>query len=105
MTLQTEHSVNKRIVSLSLKQFTGTISFRSKFKGEKDDLDIEQLLVESTSGDIDIDCNGWVKNITEKPQWLAHVNNLSLSAQTIGFISENLKGTRFTHTSGHNGCV
>ena len=80
----------------SLKQFKGTISFRSKFKGEKDDLDIEQLLVESTSGDIDIDCNGWVKNITEKNQWLAHVNNLSLSAQTIGFISENLKGTRFT---------
>ncbi len=76
----------------SLNSFAGTVSLQTEFKGEKDDLHVRHLTIASTTGDITVDCNGQVEHFTTKPQWQVHINTMSLSAKTINFISENLKG-------------
>ncbi len=76
----------------TLNSFSGTVTLQARFSGEKDNLHIRHLSVASTTGDITVDCNGRVEALTKKPRWLAHVNTMSLSAKTINFISENLKG-------------
>jgi len=77
----------------SLKTFNTTLSLESTFIGESEDLEITSLYVSSTTGDIDIDADGWVKDLTQDaPNWLADINDLRLSDKTVNFISENLNG-------------
>ena len=77
----------------SLKTFNSSISFSSSFHGRGEDLDIPDLQVHSTTGDIDISASGWVKDLTQRsPTWIADINDLRLSDKTINFISENLRG-------------
>ena len=77
----------------SLKTFNSTLTLSASFRGQGEDINVSNLLVNSTTGDIDIDIDGWVKNLTlPEPTWLADINDLVLSDKTIGFISENLKG-------------
>ncbi len=75
-----------------LQSFAGTVSLQSRFQGEDDDLRIRHLSVASATGDITVDCHGQMAHIATKPQWQVHVNTLSLSAKTVNFISESLKG-------------
>ena len=77
----------------SLKTFNSTLTVSATFRGQGEDINVNDLLVNSTTGDIDIDIDGWVRNLSlAEPTWLADINDLRLSAKTIGFISENLKG-------------
>ena len=77
----------------SLKTFNTTLSLESTFIGQGEDLDITSLYVSSTTGDIDIDADGWVKDLTQDaPNWFADINDLRLSDKTVNFISENLNG-------------
>ena len=79
----------------SLKNFTSTLSFSSTFTGRGEDLEVPSLLVSSTTGDVDININGWGKQLTQDhPIWYADINDLHLSAKAINFISENLEGER-----------
>ena len=77
----------------SLKTFNSTLTLSAAFRGQGEDVNVSNLLVHSTTGDIDIDIDGWVRNLSlAEPTWLANVNDLRLSDKTINFISENLKG-------------
>ena len=77
----------------SLKTFNSTLTLSTFFRGQGEDINVSDLLVHSTTGDIDIDIDGWVRNLTlTDPTWYADINDLRLSDKTISFISENLKG-------------
>ena len=77
----------------SLKTFNSTLKLSASFRGQGEDINVSDLLVSSTTGDIDIDIDGWIRNLTlAEPTWLADINDLVLSDKTISFISENLKG-------------
>ena len=79
----------------SLNTFNSTISISSSIEGQGEKLVIPDLLVTSTTSDITISLDGWILNLTEhEPEWQANINSLSLSAKTLNFISENLKGKR-----------
>ncbi len=77
----------------SLKSFQSTLSLVANFKGEGETLEVPQLKVNSTTGDINILIAGHVQQLGKKaPFWTANIHDLGLSAKTISFISENLQG-------------
>ena len=79
----------------TLKTFNSTLSLSAHFKGEGENVDITQLEVGSTTGDININIDGNLRRVLHsKPEWTAFIHDLGLSAKTIGFISENLRGER-----------
>ena len=79
----------------SLSEFHSMLSVATVFHGLGSDLQVSSLEVGSTTGDISLNVNGWAKRIdTAAPEWVANINDLQLSAKTVNFISENLKGKR-----------
>ena len=76
-----------------LKSFNSTLSISSSIQGARNRFTVPDLLITSTTGDIDLSVDGWVQNLDEsEPEWQANVNNLTLSAKTLNFISQNLEG-------------
>ena len=79
----------------SLSNFNSTISIASDFSGQGTDLTVQSLKVGSTTGDIQADLTGSAKQLNQSfPSWSVNINDLNLSAKTLSFISENLKGKR-----------
>ena len=79
----------------ALKNFTSTLSLQGAFSGNGDEIKVTSLKAGSNTGDISADISGWVQQLSQhNPVWMADINDLSLSAHTINFISENLKGER-----------
>ena len=78
----------------SLKTFNSTLSVTSHFKGKGYDVDIPNININSSTGDIDIQCDGYIHHLNKKPEWYANLQDLSLSAKTLNFISENLRGQK-----------
>ena len=79
----------------SLKTFNSTLSISSTIEGKGGKLTVPDFLISSTTGDIDLNMDGWIQDISEhEPEWQADINKLNLSAKTLNFISENLKGER-----------
>lgn len=79
----------------SLKTFNSTLTVESSFKGEGEKIAVEKLTINSTTGDIGLNMSAWVDGIRHThPQWGADIKQLDLSAKTINFISENLKGKK-----------
>ena len=77
----------------ALKTFQSTLSLEADFHGEGETLEVPRLKVSSTTGDISINVGGAIRQLRQKePEWNADIHDLGLSAQTISFISENLKG-------------
>ena len=77
----------------AFNNFESTLSIESSFKGQGEDIEITNLQVKSETGDINIDVDGWIKNITlPTPTWFVNINDLQLSDETVNFISENLNG-------------
>ena len=77
----------------SLNTFGSKVLLSSNFEGKGDDINISSLLVSSPSGDITINAGGWVQSLkADNPRWMANIHDISLSAHTIDFISQNLKG-------------
>ena len=79
----------------SLKNFTSTLSLQAAFNGQGDKLKVTSLEVGSNTGDISMNISGSIQQLSQPdPVWMADINDLSLSAHTINFISENLKGEK-----------
>ena len=79
----------------SLKSFNSTLTISSSIEGKGEKLAVPNLSISSTTGDIDVNIDGWVDELTARePKWQANINNLNLSAKTLDFISQNLKGER-----------
>jgi hypothetical protein len=79
----------------SLNTFQSTLSLACNFGGEGETLNVPKLSIGSTTGDIGINIGGWVNNIRDSlPAWNVDIHDLTLSAKTVSFISENLKGQR-----------
>jgi len=79
----------------SLKNFKKALSLSTSIEGRGEKLEVPNFLITSTSDDVDVNIDGWIQDITEsEPQWQANINNLSLSAATLNFISENIQGER-----------
>ena len=101
-SLQYQGSIEPSTITLSdlagllpsLKTFNSTLSVASQFKGRGETLEVPHLAISSTTGDIGLNMEGRVSNIRQQPQWQADINSLDLSAKTLNFISENLKGKR-----------
>ena len=78
----------------SLKTFNSTLTVASHFKGKGYDVEIPDVNVSSSTGDIDIHCNGFIKHLDRQPEWYANLKDFSLSSKTLNFISENLRGQK-----------
>ena len=78
----------------ALKNFKSPLSVSTHFHGQGDEVRIPSLVVRSETGDITISLEGWVKELTKQPTWYADIHDLALSANTVAFISENLKGEK-----------
>ncbi len=79
----------------SLSTFQSTLSLSADVNGQGETIHVPHLMVSSTTGDIGLNMTGWVKEIRqENPSWTADIQHLDLSAKTINFISENLKGEK-----------
>ena len=78
----------------SLKTFNSTLTLSSHFKGKGYDIEIPDINISSSTGDIDIHCDGFIKHIDRQPEWYANIKDISLSAKTLNFISENLRGQK-----------
>ena len=79
----------------SLKTFNSTLTVASTFKGKGENLNVEKLAISSTTGDVGLNMSAWVSGIRQaQPKWQANIEQLDLSAKTINFISENLKGRK-----------
>lgn len=79
----------------SLRTFNSTLSVASAFKGKGENLNVDSLAVSSTTGDVGLNMSAWVSGIRQaQPKWQANIEQLDLSAKTINFISENLKGKK-----------
>ena len=79
----------------ALKNFKSTLSVQAAFNGNGDELKVTTLKVGSNTGDISMNISGWLKQLSQtNPVWTADINDLSLSAHTINFISENMKGEK-----------
>ena len=79
----------------SLKTFNSTLLLNADINGLGETLDVKTLNVGSTTGDIRIDMGGQLRDLRQKsPTWRADIHDLALSAKTVGFISENLRGER-----------
>ena len=76
----------------SFKTFNSTLSINSTFKGQGYDLEIPTLNVNSSTGDVNILCDGWIKNLHQRPHWQVNIQDLALSAKTLEFVSGNMKG-------------
>ena len=80
-------------LSSGLRNFKDKITLAARFHGSGDTITIPSIIVGSEAGDIRLTADGAAANLTAKaPQWQADVHDLALSAKTVGFISENLKG-------------
>ena len=104
-SLRYDGSIKPSTVTLSdlhclvpaLTNFKSTLSVSAAFKGQADQLWVTALNVSSSTGDIGMNVSGQVRQLTESdPLWTADINNLSLSAHTINFISEDMKGRSTT---------
>ena len=79
----------------SLKTFNSTLYLSSMVKGHDDKLEVSDLTIGSSTGDVDINLDGWLLGLSNtSPTWQANINKLILSDKTINFITENLKGQR-----------
>ena len=79
----------------ALKNFKSTLSLAAAFNGNGDNLQVTALKVGSNTGDISMNISGWLRQLSQPtPVWMADINDLSLSAHTINFISENMKGEK-----------
>ena len=79
----------------ALKNFKSTLSLQAAFNGHEDELRVTALNIGSNTGDISMNISGWLRELSQHdPVWMADINDLSLSANTINFISENLKGEK-----------
>ena len=77
----------------TLKTFNNRISVSCSFEAEGDNLSLPSLIVSSPASDIGINMSGQINGLTkEAPVWMADLNELILSPQTLNFITENLKG-------------
>ena len=79
----------------SLNTFQSTLSVACDFNGQGETLHVPTLTIGSTTGDIDLNVSGAVRNLRDSlPSWSADIRDLALSAKTVNFISENLQGQR-----------
>ncbi|MGN0281507.1 MAG: translocation/assembly module TamB domain-containing protein [Prevotella sp.] len=78
----------------SLRTFRSQLSCSSSFSGTSTGINVSSFKVESTSGELNIDVSGWLKRNGARTLWFADVKQLGLSAQTVEFLSENLKGEK-----------
>ena len=79
----------------ALKNFTSTLSLQANFNANGDEVQVTKLKVDSNTGDISMNVSGILQQLSQQdPVWMADINDLNLSAHTINFISENLKGEK-----------
>ena len=78
----------------SLRNFHSQVSCESEFSGTSTGLNISKFKAGTTSGDLAIDVSVWVKKQSSQTLWHADVRQIALSANTVEFLSENLKGEK-----------
>ena len=75
-----------------LKTFRSEIDCNIAFSGTSTGLNVSSLNVESPTGDLFIDAKGWAKKQGKETLWYADIRKLEVSAKTMEFLSENIKG-------------
>lgn len=79
----------------NLKTFKSTIGLQVNFSGTSNSLNVAKLKVESTTGDIDIDASGNIRNWKKNPIWNVNIREFSASAQSVEFLTRNFEGRNF----------
>lgn len=77
-----------------LKNFKSTVSVVGNADGSADDIRVNSLRVNSSTGSIGMKGSGSITQLHSTPAWQLHVDDLKLSAEGIQFIARNLKGQR-----------
>ena len=60
----------------SLKTFNSTLTVTSIFKGKGYNLDIPNINISSSTGDVSIRCDGYIHQLNRKPIWYANMQDL-----------------------------
>ena len=77
----------------TLTTFQSPLTLRSTFLGKGETLQVPELTISSEQGDIDVDIMAQVRELSQpRPIWHTDIRSLVLSANTVNFISENLRG-------------
>ena len=79
----------------AVRLFDEYLNLSAQFDGNYDTFHMRKLNIGSEKGDLDIDASavvsGWRRN--KMLTWEAHLEKMNLSAQTVVFLIDNLKGT------------
>ena len=78
----------------SLGTFHSKINCEAKINGTSTGINIASFKAGSNSGDLSIDLSCWAKKHGARMLWYADVRKIALSAKTIEFLSENIKGEK-----------
>ena len=78
----------------ALKDFDSPLSANIIFSSTFPEINIKKLTIASNGGEISMDAHGKIANWDTTPVWNADINHLDMSAQTVAFVKENLKGQK-----------
>lgn len=67
----------------ALRKVDETFTLKSNFNGTSTNLHISQLRLRTTSGDLALNANGWVRNWEAQPTWNATVKYLKMSGDIV----------------------
>lgn len=79
-----------------LKNFTNSVSLTANANGSLSAINVNNIIINSSTGSISIKGNGNVSNLQGTPLWQIHFDDLKASADGINFIAKNLQGKRVT---------
>lgn len=99
-SLKCKGAVNAKRLTLSdiaslvpaMKDFDSALTADVVFDATYPTIGIKKLYIDSEDGELIIDANGTINNLDSTPTWTADINSIGMSAKTVAFLNENIKG-------------
>ena len=75
-----------------LGAFHSKVTLNISVNGTGKHINVSNITLNSTSGDLNIIANGWYESTTPHASWNINLDHFNASAKTIEFLSQNIKG-------------